>query len=258
MTALRFGRFGFTYAGASDPSLADVDLALAGGQVVEETASMSEGQTTLLRSGAGLLGEIYDGEVRGRLERLSNTRPGAFFDGYVQVTLAVETVREEIALPLYAAGLARGDREMRVAGVARELRIEHLLDRDVTALSGGEEKLVGIAAALASDSGIHVFDEPFEQLDVAHFAAVIRALKLRARAGKLVLVATGSVDTALNVCDAAVVSDGTRWRLIEAPTLADVAGLPGLGGSSLGDFLRERSASPQGVRRFRDAARKAS
>src|SRR5204863_6212770 len=116
--------------------------------------------------------------------------------------------REEIGLPLYAAGIGRADRERRVEGVGRELRIEHLLDRDVTALSGGEEKLVGIAAALVAETAVHVLDEPFEQIDVAHLAAVIRAAKTRARAGRLVLIGSGSVDTSLTVCDSAIVYDG--------------------------------------------------
>jgi ABC-type cobalamin/Fe3+-siderophores transport system ATPase subunit len=141
--------------------------------------------------------------------------------------------------------------------VARELRIEHLLDRDVTALSGGEEKLVGIAAALVPEAGVHVLDEPFEQLDVAHLAAVIRAAKNRARQGRLVLVGTGSVDTALNICDAALVFDG-GWRLIDKPTYADLASIAGLGASSLGDFLQRHSAEAGNVRRFRDGVRRVS
>src|SRR6185503_18433790 len=96
------------------------------------------------------------------------------------------------------------------------------------ALSGGEEKLVGIAAALVAESPIHVLDEPFEQLDVAHLAAVIRAAKIRARSGRLILVGTGSVDTALNVCDSGVVFDGTGWRSIDGPSYADLATIPGL------------------------------
>lgn len=257
-SALRFDRYGFTYSGASHPSLSDVSLDLKSGQVVSVIGGQGLGKTTLLRAAAGLLGEIYEGEVQGAVVRGSKTRPGAFFDGYVQVTLAVETVREEVGLPLYAAGFARAERERRVDAVGRELRIEHLLDRDVTALSGGEEKLVGIAAALVAESPIHVLDEPFEQLDVAHLAAVIRAVKLRARAGRLVMLGTGSVDTALNVCDAAVVFDGAGWRSIDRPTYADVAAIAGLADSSLGAFLRAHGAEGESVRRFRDGVRKVS
>jgi energy-coupling factor transporter ATP-binding protein EcfA2 len=253
---LRFASFGFTYAGADRPALRDVSLDLPPGRVVSVLAPQGTGKTTLLRAAAGLLGEVYPGETRGDIARAEVELPGSFFDGYVQVTLAVETVREEIALPLHAVA-DQADRAARVASVVRELRIEHLLDREVTTLSGGEEKLVGIAAALVADRQLYVLDEPFEQLDITHLSAVIRAARLRARRGSLVLVATGSVDTALNMADVSVVFDGARWRSIDEPTYADIDAIPGLTESSLGRFLRGRSRSTAAVRRFRDGVKRA-
>jgi energy-coupling factor transporter ATP-binding protein EcfA2 len=258
-TAVEFRDFGFTYAGATEPSLTGVNLDLPAGRLVSVVAPQGTGKTTLLRAAAGLF-EHGDtgGEIRGILARSEGQLAGAFFDGYVQVTLAVETVREEIALPLYAGTGFPNERAGRVESVARELRIEHLLDREVTALSGGEEKLVGIAAALVVESYLYVLDEPFEQLDVAHYSSVIRAARRRARAGALVLIGTGSVDTALNISDAIVAFDGTTWRYVDAPTYADVAGIRGLTASSLGQFLGRRGLSLAGVRRFRDGVRRAS
>jgi energy-coupling factor transport system ATP-binding protein len=255
---LGFENYGFTYSGSDRPALADVTLEVPAARVVSVISAQGAGKTTLLRAAAGLLGEIYQGVATGRIERASAVRPGAFFDGYVQVTLAVETVREEIGLPLYAAGISRAERETRVAAVARELRIENLLDRNVTALSGGEEKLVGIAAALVPESPVHVLDEPFEQLDVAHFAAVVRAAKNRARRGSLVLIGTGSVDTALNIADAALLFDGDAWRFIDAPDYDDVTSTPGLESSTVAKFLTGRGANASGVRRFRDGVVKVS
>jgi energy-coupling factor transporter ATP-binding protein EcfA2 len=257
-SALQFHQFGYTYAGATAPSLSGVNLDLPEARVVSVIAPQGTGKTTLLLAATGLFDQADEGgETRGRIARSEGQLPGSFFDGYVQVTLAVETVREEIALPLYAGSLP-AERADRVESVARELRIEHLLDREVTALSGGEEKLVGIAAALVVRSHLYVLDEPFEQLDVAHYSAMIRAARRRARAGALVLVGTGSVDTALNISDAVVVFDGSAWRYVDAPTYADVAGIPGLTASSLGRFLHRRGLSLAGVRRFRDGVRRAS
>jgi energy-coupling factor transporter ATP-binding protein EcfA2 len=253
---LEFAGFGFTYAGAAHASMSEVSLAFPAGKVVSVIAPQGMGKTTLLRAAAGLLGEIYPGVAAGSVIRSSSARPGAFFDGYVQVTLAVETVREEIALPLHAAGLGRAGREARVDAVARELRIESLLDRDVTTLSGGEEKLVGIAAAFVVESTVHILDEPFEQLDVAHHVSVIRAARNRARRGGLVLVATGSVDTAINIADMAVIGDGATWRLVDKPSYAAAAGIKGLGESAMGRFLAGRGAGISGVRRFRDGVAK--
>lgn len=251
-SALQFHEFGYTYSGATRPSLAGVNLDLPAGRVVSVIGAQGTGKTTLLRAAAGLFETIHEGgEQKGGISRSEGQRPGAFFDGYIQVTLAVETVREEIGLPVVMS-FRRGEL---VEEVARELRIEHLLDREVTALSGGEEKLVGIAAALVSETYLYILDEPFEQLDVAHFSAVIRAAHRRARAGALVLVSSGSVDTALNVGDGAVIHDGATWRYLDHPTFADLAGIPGLAASSTGQFLERRGLSGAGVRRFRDAAR---
>jgi energy-coupling factor transporter ATP-binding protein EcfA2 len=262
---LSFRDYGFRYASGDAPALSGVNLDLVGGRVTSVIAPQGTGKTTLLRAAAGLLGEIYNGEVAGTLSTNSPTHQltnspsaAAFFDGYVQVTLAVETVREEIGLPLHAAGVSRVDRDARVVAVARELRIAHLLDRQVTELSGGEEKLVGIACALVPDAPIHVLDEPFEQLDVAHLSAVIRAARRRARAGCLVLVATGALDIALNIADAAVIFGAGGWRVVEAPSYRDVAAIAALGESPVMAFLRARQATPDGVRRFRDAVRRAS
>ena len=256
--ALSFTNFGFTYTGETKPSLSGVTLELPAASLISVLAPQGTGKTTLLRAAAGLF-ETMD--ERGVLSgptpaRLEGELPGSFFDGYVQVTLAVETVREEIALPLYATG--GFDREKRVEAVARELKIEYLLDREVTALSGGEEKLVGIAAAFVIDSYLYVLDEPFEQLDVAHFSAVIRAAKRRARAGSLVLIATGSVDTAMNISDHVVVFDGSTWRLLVKPSYADVTSIPGLTTSSLGQFLEKRGADLTGVQSFRDGVRRST
>jgi energy-coupling factor transporter ATP-binding protein EcfA2 len=243
---LVFDRFSFAYAVSDKPSLENVSLSIPPGRVTSVIAPQGMGKTTLLRGVAGLLGTVYHGAVGGSMTGPLDPAAGSFFDGYVQVTLTVETVREEIGLPLIAAGMTPAERDRRVEAVARELSITGLLDRNVTALSGGEEKLVGIAAALVADAGVFVLDEPFEQLDVHHFVAVIRAAKRRARDGALVLVATGSLDTAINIADAAVIRDDDGWRYEDDPSYASL----GSAFTAVGAFAKRPLSE---IHRFREA-----
>jgi hypothetical protein len=87
---------------------------------------------------------------------------------------------------------------------------------------------------------------------------VIRAARARGRAGALVLLATASVDIALNISDAVAVHDGASWRLIDRAACSDLASISGLSASSVASFLAGRGLTGSGVRRFRDAVLRAS
>jgi len=64
-------------------------------------------------------------------------------------------------------------------GIARRLRLDHVLDNPITALSGGQKKLVEIARALMAEPRILLLDEPMAGVNpsladeiAAHLAAL--------------------------------------------------------------------------------------
>ncbi|KAA5545625.1 ABC transporter ATP-binding protein [Adhaeribacter rhizoryzae] len=56
------------------------------------------------------------------------------------------------------------------------LEIEHLLHREFTELSGGEQQLVWLAQLMLQDAAICLLDEPTQQLDIYHKKRVFNLL----------------------------------------------------------------------------------
>jgi molybdate transport system ATP-binding protein len=91
-----------------------------------------------------------------------------------------------------------GARDRSDIELARELGIEHLLDRAPATLSGGERQRVAIARALASGPRAILLDEPLAALDRdarREIAAVIRA-RCEARGITRIIVAHDEADLA--------------------------------------------------------------
>jgi iron complex transport system ATP-binding protein len=72
----------------------------------------------------------------------------------------------------------------------RRLGIEHLIDRDISTLSGGEQQLVVLARALAQQASVLLLDEPTSALDIGHQQHVLGLIdRLRRTDGVTVIAA---------------------------------------------------------------------
>lgn len=75
------------------------------------------------------------------------------------------TVRDQLGFALRVRGWSRDDEQARVAELAEQLGIAHLLDRKPVGLSGGEIQRVAMGRALAFRPNILCLDEPLSALD---------------------------------------------------------------------------------------------
>ena len=147
------------------------------------------------------------------------------------------SVRKNIAYPLVSQGVPRVEVRQRVEEVARILRIETLLDRGVSGLSGGDRQRVALGRAIVRRPKAFMMDEPLGALD-AEFREIM-AEELRAlhdRMGATTVYVTHDQLEAMQMGDKIVVMNhgvveqfGTPQEIYDHPAtlfVADFIGSP--------------------------------
>jgi iron complex transport system ATP-binding protein len=218
----------------------DVSFALAGGEVMCVLGPNGGGKTTLFRTLLGLL-EPHGGGVALGSEDLKNLsrREIARRIGYVPQGHAgyfAFTVREFVLMGRTAhlgAFAAPGPADRRVAEeVLATLEIDHLAERPVTEVSGGERQLALVARALAQKPRLLVMDEPTASLDFGNQVRVLRTISSLAASGISILFATHAPDQAflaagrvLLLAEGRALAIGAPHEVIRADTLERLYGV---------------------------------
>ncbi len=188
----------FTYPGASQPALRDLNLRIPDGELCLVMGSSGSGKSTLLRCINGLVPHFSGGSLSGSIEvdgrnpvRLSPSEMGGVV-GFVfqdpEMQFVLDRVEDEIAFSLENAALPREEMAARVEQVLRLLELAPLRRRHLDTLSGGEKQKVAIAAALALKPRILLLDEPTSQLDPRSAEEVLSTLVSLNRELKLTVV----------------------------------------------------------------------
>ncbi|MDP2899643.1 MAG: ribosome biogenesis/translation initiation ATPase RLI [Candidatus Bathyarchaeota archaeon] len=85
--------------------------------------------------------------------------------------------------------LKRLDQRGVMEQVAKDLELEHLMDRPLDVLSGGELQRVAIATAVLRDAKVYLFDEPSSHLDIYQRTKAARVIRGLVDAEKMVVAA---------------------------------------------------------------------
>ena len=197
----------------------DVGFEVAAGEFFTLLGPSGCGKTTTLRSVAGL--ETPDeGEIRiDKTLVFSSARgitvPVAQRDiAMVFQSYAIwphMTVGENVAFPLQATGVARGEIGRRVERALEMVGLGAFRDRPAPMLSGGQQQRVALARAIVKEARILLLDEPLSNLDAKLRDQMrIELRDLQRRIGTTAIYVTHDQEEAMALSDRVAVMHNGR------------------------------------------------
>ncbi|WP_249690800.1 ABC transporter ATP-binding protein [Stappia sp. WLB 29] len=155
------------------------DFTVADGEFFVMLGPSGCGKTTTLRMIAGLelptSGRIFLGGEDVTFNRASHRDIAFVFQLFALYPHM--NVRRNMAFPLICQGMPRQEIRTRVDETARLLRIDHILDRPVSGLAGGDRQRVALGRAIVRRPKAFMMDEPLGTLDSEFRDLMVRELR---------------------------------------------------------------------------------
>lgn len=205
----------FAYAQAE--VLHAVNTEMTDGSLVCILGKNGAGKSTLFRCMMNMLNN-YSGEVFIDGQNIRSYSPTALASKIAYVPQMSESMYQYTVEQMVLMGTTAtipfwgtpGEKQQQMMEEALALlRISHLQKRSYRALSGGEQRMVLIARAVAQCAKIIIMDEPCSNLDYGNQIRIMELSKELVRKGYLVIQATHNPDHALLYADVVmVIQDG--------------------------------------------------
>ncbi|MCR5812712.1 MAG: energy-coupling factor ABC transporter ATP-binding protein [Lachnospiraceae bacterium] len=197
---IRYEHYSFSYgADGKEQGVRDINLHISAGECVLFCGASGCGKSTLLKSVNGLIphltvgksqGAVYiDGEDIAYLPMYELARRTASVFQNPKSQFFNTDVESEIVYSLENQGIPVPEIDARLEKTLKTLRIEHLRDRSMFALSGGEKQQIAFAGAYISDAPVVLLDEPTANLDTEAILKIRDIISRMKGAGKTILIA---------------------------------------------------------------------
>jgi len=197
-------------------ALHDVNLEIQDGEFVAIVGPSGSGKSTLLNM-IGCLDKPTSGAVfidgvdtawltDNELAEIRRKKIGFVFQQFNLVHTL--NALENVALPLFFAGMKRELRLKRAKELLVNMELEHRMYHKPSELSGGEQQRVAIARALANNPEIIIGDEPTGNIDSATGHAIMAILESLNKEGRTIIVVTHDADIAAHAGSRKRMRDG--------------------------------------------------
>ena len=213
----------YTYAGSDRVNLNNMDLEIERGEFILLTGPSGCGKTTLTRVLNGLIPHYYEGKLMGdaTLDGVSykdmslfaiSEKVGSVFQNPKTQFFNVDTT-SEMAFGAENHGVAREEILKRISDTATFMEAQHLMNRNIFSLSGGEKQKIACGSTSVMDPECYIFDEPSSNLDSDAARDLRRVMLELKNQGKTMIVAEHRLSYLSDLADKVIImKDGSILR----------------------------------------------
>ena len=212
----------------------DMDLTIGQGDFLGIIGPNGSGKSTLIKMLSGILPlqrgkvQLHGKEIelyeQKELARMMSMVP-QFFENIISFPVKDFIISGRFPYKNFWDGNT-GDDIKKVNEAIEITGIEHIRDRSITELSGGELQLVSIARALVQNSDLLLLDEPLSNLDLNHSIHIMDILHGLNSRGSTIIMVLHDINLASDYCsriialkDGSIFTDGTPEESIEIDTI---------------------------------------
>ncbi len=197
---LKINNLSYTYNQENDKiDLNSIDLKVKKSECVLICGRSGSGKTTITKLINSLIPHYYEnGKLEGEvLVNNLNTKDSQIYEVSRFVSSVFQNPKtqffnvnttSEILFYLENRGFDREFMHKKLLEIGELFHINHLLDRDIFELSGGEKQIIAIAASYASGADIILLDEPSSNLDEEKTKLIGDILRKLKQLGKTIII----------------------------------------------------------------------
>ena len=231
---ISFKNFSYKYLSSEKINIDNLSLDIKKGECVLFTGNSGSGKTSILRLINGLSPSYFNGGYSGEF-KVAHLKIGDSLSEFSKVVGSVFQnpknqffhldSTSELAFSMENYGASREEILQRIEKVAREFDAEHLLNREILTLSGGEKQRLAFMASMMMQAEIFVLDEITSNLDLKGIKLISKIIKKLKDAGKTIIIAEHRIYYLKDIIDRMfIIKDGKILKEISKVELENFDG----------------------------------